>query len=218
MPEPVTLFALGGGMLGLLAHLARRYFEIAKEVVDILLGAIALILALPILLMCAACIKILSRGPVLYTQIRVGTNGKLFRMYKLRTMFTNAESATGATWALHKDRRIVPCCRWMRSSHLDELPQLINVLKGDMSLVGPRPERPEILEKLEKIYPEINKRLIVRPGITGLAQVRNGYDTTIEGVRNKLKTDLEYIERRRWSMELRILVATISKFHDRTAH
>jgi lipopolysaccharide/colanic/teichoic acid biosynthesis glycosyltransferase len=106
----------------------------------------------------------------------------------------------------------------MRGSHVDELPQLINVIKGQMSLVGPRPERQEILTELEKTYPDIRKRLAVRPGITGLAQVRNGYDTTVEAFRAKLEADLEYIERRNWSMELRIMAATMGKFRDRAAH
>lgn len=217
MPEPVTLVALGGGLLGLAAHLARRYFEIAKEVVDVVLGVVALIAFLPVMGICALLIKLSDGGPIFYIQQRVGKDGKLFSMYKLRSMFTNAEDGTGAVWAVDKDPRVMPLCRWMRYSHVDELPQLINVIKGDMSLVGPRPERPEILEELEKVYPDVRRRLAVRPGITGLAQVTNGYDTSVEGFRSKLKSDLEYIERRRWSMEIRILAATLSKFHDRTA-
>jgi lipopolysaccharide/colanic/teichoic acid biosynthesis glycosyltransferase len=106
----------------------------------------------------------------------------------------------------------------MRRCHVDELPQLINVVKGDMSLVGPRPERPEIFAELEKVYPDIRRRLAVRPGITGLAQVRNGYDTTVEAARHKLKADLEYVERRHWGMEFRILAETVTKLNDRTAH
>jgi lipopolysaccharide/colanic/teichoic acid biosynthesis glycosyltransferase len=106
----------------------------------------------------------------------------------------------------------------MRRSHVDELPQLINVVRGDMSLIGPRPERPEILAELEKTYPDIRRRLAVRPGITGLAQVRCGYDTSVEAFRNKLKADLEYIERRNWLTEIRILAATVTKLNDRAAH
>jgi len=218
MPEPATLLAVGGGMMGLAAHLARRYFELAKEVVDVLLGLIALILAMPVLGLCAAIIKLTSRGPVLFKQVRVGKDGKLFTMYKLRTMYVNAEDRTGAVWAKANDPRIIPWCRWMRRAHVDELPQLINVIKGEMSLVGPRPERPEIMAELQKVYPQVTKRLAVRPGITGLAQIRNGYDTTIEAFRRKLEADLEYIERRRWSLELKILTATMTKVVDRSAH
>jgi lipopolysaccharide/colanic/teichoic acid biosynthesis glycosyltransferase len=200
------------------SHLARRYFGVAKEVVDIVLGFIALVLCLPVLAASAVIIKMSSPGPLLYRQRRVGKGGKPFTMYKLRTMYVDAESATGAVWAASGDPRIVPACRWMRRSHVDELPQLINVIRGDMSLVGPRPERPEILGELERLYPDVKKRQAVRPGITGLAQVRNGYDTTIEAFRAKLAADLEYIERRNWSTEFRIMAATVGKLHDRTAH
>jgi lipopolysaccharide/colanic/teichoic acid biosynthesis glycosyltransferase len=218
MPEPITIVSLGGGTVALLTHLARRYFVLAKEVVDIVLGSLALVLFLPVLLFCAALVKLTSRGPVFYCQERVGKGGRPFRMYKLRSMFVDAESACGAVWASQNDSRVVPALRWMRRSHVDELPQLINVIKGEMSLVGPRPERPEILADLETVYPEVRKRLAVKPGITGLAQVRNGYDTSIDAFRRKLESDLEYIERRRWSMELRILASTISRFNDQGAH
>jgi len=222
MPESVTWMAVGGGLsvllaLGLTAWLARRHFEVAKAVVDAVLGSVALVLFLPVMGVCAFLIKWSDGGPVIYTQIRVGKGGKLFRLYKLRTMRVNAESRTGVVWASQRDPRVMPMCRWMRLSHVDELPQLLNVIKGEMSLVGPRPERPEILDELEKVYPNVRRRLVVRPGITGLAQVTNGYDTSIEGFRHKLRSDLEYIERRRWSLEIRILAATLSKFHDRSA-
>jgi len=217
MPEPITVVAVGLGIAGMMTHLARRYFEVAKEVVDIVLGSILLVLLLPVLIACAAIIRLTSKGPVFFTQIRLGKDGRSFKMHKLRTMFADAESATGAVWADKDDPRVIPACRWMRRSHVDELPQLINVIKGEMSLVGPRPERPEILSELEKVYPNIRKRLVVRPGITGLAQIRSGYDRTIEGVRRKLQADLEYIENRKWSMELRILAATVTKLNDKTA-
>lgn len=218
MPEPLTLVAVGGGIAAIVIRLARRYFELAKETVDIVLGTIALILALPLLIVTAAIIKLSSKGPVVFTQLRVGQDGKLFKMYKLRTMYTDAELDSGAVWAQQNDPRIIPVCRWMRRSHVDELPQIINVIKGDMSLVGPRPERPEILDELEKLYPQIRKRLAVRPGITGLAQVRNGYDTTVDAFRRKLEADLEYIDQRKWATELRIMAATFGKFNDKGAH
>ena len=218
MPEPLTLVAVGGGIIAILVRLARRYFELAKEAVDIVLGTVALILALPLLVVCAAIIKISGKGPVVFTQHRVGQNGKLFKMYKLRTMYTDAESDTGAVWACEKDPRIIPVCRWMRRSHMDELPQIINVVKGDMSLVGPRPERPEILAELKRQYPHVHKRLAVRPGITGLAQVRNGYDTSVDAFRSKLEADLEYIDQRKWATELKIMAATLGKLNDKGAH
>ena len=218
MPEPITLLGFAGGTAVIAGHMARRYFEVAKECVDILLGAIALVLTLPVWVLCAIIIKLTSRGPVLYFQMRVGKNGKPFCMYKLRTMRVNAENATGAVWASEEDPRVIGACRWMRRSHVDELPQLINVIKGDMSLVGPRPERPEILAELQKRYPEVKKRSTVRPGITGLAQVRNGYDKTVEEFRCKLESDMEYIDKRRWRNELRIMAATLTKVYDKDTH
>ncbi len=217
MPEPTTLVAVGTGIIGLMTHLARRYFDLAKEVFDLVVGAALLILLLPVLGVCALLVRLSSAGPVLFSQVRVGRGGKCFKMYKLRTMYVDAESATGAVWASDGDPRVVPMLRWLRRSHLDELPQLWNVVRGDMSLVGPRPERPEILDELEKMYPDIRKRLAVRPGITGLAQIKNGYDTNVEAFRHKLRADLEYIERRSWRIELRILAATVAKLNDRGA-
>jgi len=218
MPEPVTIISVSAGVLGLMTQLARRYFFLAKEVVDIVLGFVALVLSLPILAVCIVIVKLSSKGPAIFKQTRMGQDGKPFEMYKLRTMYTDAESASGAVWAAAGDPRVVPTCRWMRRSHVDELPQLLNVIKGEMSLVGPRPERPEILAELEKTYPQVRRRLAVRPGITGLAQVRNGYDTSVEAFRHKLTADLEYVERSNWSTEIGIMAATFTKFRDRQAH
>jgi lipopolysaccharide/colanic/teichoic acid biosynthesis glycosyltransferase len=212
MPEPITLIGIGVGLTGLAIHLARRCFDVAKEVVDVILGFIALILFAPLLLLCALMIKLTSKGPVLFKQVRVGQGGKPFVMYKLRTMRQDAEASTGAVWASNNDPRVIPICRWMRRSHVDELPQLLNVIKGDMSLVGPRPERPEIVADLEKVCPDFNKRHMVRPGITGMAQIRHGYESSIEGALRKLQVDLEYIEDRTWSTEIRILAGTLTKF------
>jgi lipopolysaccharide/colanic/teichoic acid biosynthesis glycosyltransferase len=217
MPEPLTLVAVGTGVIGLTTQLARRYFEMAKEVVDVILGFVALVLTLPLWLACAILIKLSSRGPVFLVQKRMGKDGKVFGMHKFRTMYVTAEAVGQAVWASKDDPRVVPTCRWMRRSHVDELPQLLNVIKGEMSLVGPRPERPEILAELEKVYPQVRKRLAVRPGITGLAQIRNGYDTTVDAFRHKLEADLEYIEARNWAVELKILAATLRKFKDNEA-
>ena len=219
MPEPTTVIAVGTGVMGLSAHLARRYFDMTKEVVDIVLGTIAFILMLPLIAYCAVLVKQSDPiGPVFYKQVRVGRGGREFTMVKFRSMRSDAEAISGAKWAEDNDPRILSWCRWMRISHLDELPQILNVVKGEMSLVGPRPERPEILAELEQTYPNVRQRLAVRPGITGLAQIRNGYDATVEGFRAKLDSDLEYIETRRWRNEIRILLATLGKFYDKQAN
>lgn len=217
MPEPITIIGFTAGTATIVSQLARRYFEIAKDCFDVLLGGVAFVLALPVLVVCGIIIKLSSKGPLFFTQVRLGKDGVPFKMYKLRTMFSDAERLEGAVWAAKNDPRIVPGCRWMRRSHVDELPQLVNVMKGEMSLVGPRPERPEIFVELEKKYPEVRQRLAVKPGITGLAQIRNGYDTNIEAFRDKLNSDLEYIANRKWSNELWIITQTISKFNDKQA-
>ena len=217
MPEPMTMMAVGSGMFGVAGYLARRYFEMAKEVFDILLGGVAFVLSLPVLLVCACCVKFSSKGPVLFKQVRAGKKGRPFVMYKFRTMYMDAEKQSGAQWASENDPRVIPACRWMRKSHMDELPQLFNVLRGDMSLIGPRPERPEILDELRKHYPNVDQRLTVKPGITGLAQIRNGYDSSIEQFRHKLAADLEYIGKQSWRQEMRILLGTFSKLNDHQA-
>jgi len=217
MPELVTIALENYGTREEVNPLNRRVFDISKRVLDITLGGLALILLFPVMVFCGLIIKLSSKGPVVYKQVRVGKDGKLFSMYKLRTMYDNAEARTGAIWAQDNDPRVIWSCRWMRRGHFDELPQLINVLTGEMSLVGPRPERPEIMSKLENIFPNIHRRLSVKPGITGLAQVRNGYDTTIESTRLNLDRELEYISCRSWSLELRILIETLPKFNDKSA-
>ena len=217
MPEPMTIFGFGLGLGGLMLRIGRKHFEITKKIADVLLGVILLGLSLPMMAFCIFITKLSSRGPAFYTQIRLGKNGRPFRMYKLRTMYSDAEQHSGVTWARKNDNRVVPPCRWMRLSHLDELPQLVNVIRGEMSLVGPRPERPEIMQHLRDHYDNVDRRLAVRPGITGLAQIRAGYDTDIRAFRHKLKADLEYIANRHWGLDLLILLQTIRKFYDKTA-
>ena len=213
----LTLFAVSGkaenlGVLPDQPALSRGAFAIAKRVTDVALGAVALLLFLPLMTICAMLIKLFSSGPIFYRQDRCGKDGKVFRMYKLRTMSPDAESETGPVWADDDDPRVVPCCRWMRRSHVDELPQIVNVLLGQMSLVGPRPERPDILADLTRSYPKTPQRLAVLPGITGLAQIRWKYDNVRESFNHKLKIDLEYIQKRSWMYDLYIILATIPKF------
>jgi len=196
-------------------ELARRQFRLFKEVMDLVGGGLAAIVFTPVILMCAAMIKASDpEGPVLYRQVRVGLNGRLFTIYKLRSMYVDAEKHSGAQRAGDNDPRVIPICRWMRMSHVDELPQLFNILKGDMSLVGPRPERPEMFEELCREVPDFEKRLAVKPGLTGMAQIKNGYDTDTESVKRKLEYDLQYIENMSLTQELKLIFCTFAKFHD----
>lgn len=206
---------VGAGGGGVLFELARRQFRIFKEVLDMVGGSLLFVLFLPVMLVCALMIKLSDpEGPVLYRQVRVGLNGRLFTIYKLRTMYVDAEKHGKVQRAGQDDPRIIPMCRWMRKSHVDELPQLFNIVRGEMSLVGPRPERPELFEELSRNIPQFEKRLAVKPGLTGMAQIYNGYDTDIASLRRKLEFDLKYIENMSLALEFKLLLATVSKFRD----
>jgi lipopolysaccharide/colanic/teichoic acid biosynthesis glycosyltransferase len=167
-----------------------------------------LVLAAPLVVLAAGLVKLTSRGPAFYTQTRVGRDGELFTIYKIRTMVHDCESLTGPRWTFPGDPRITWVGHFLRLSHLDELPQLINVLRGEMSLIGPRPERPEFVQKLEQAYPTYRRRLLIRPGITGLAQVQLSADTDVAGVGRKLAHDFLYLERLGPWLDLRILLCT----------
>ena len=168
-----------------------------KRVADIVLASLALLVLLPLFPLIALAIKLDSKGPVLFRQWRVGSIHRdyveLFQMIKFRSMRVDAEKQSGAVWASKTDPRITTVGRFLRKTRLDELPQLINVLRGDMSLIGPRPERPDFYRNLEDNIPFYSERTYgVRPGITGLAQVYQGYDTCIEDVRSKVAFDHSY--------------------------
>ena len=147
-----------------------------------------------------------DRGPVFYTQERLGKNGRTFRVYKFRSMIPNAERHTGAVWAEDDDPRITPIGAFLRGRALDELPQVINMWKGDISLVGPRAERPELSEEFEASFPGFARRLMVRPGMTGLAQIYGRYSTH---PRNKLRYDIVYIRRMSPWLDVRLLVSSV---------
>jgi len=187
------------------------YYKFAKCVLDYTLAAILVVPAIPLLFVLAALIRLTSKGPAFYTQMRVGRDGKLFKIIKLRTMYLDAESQTGPVWAKRDDPRITPIGAILRDTHLDELPQLFNVLKGDMSLVGPRPERPYFVEDFKKTIPHYETRLRVKPGITGLAQVRYKYDESVVDVKRKLAYDLLYIARMCFLVDAQILLMTARK-------
>jgi lipopolysaccharide/colanic/teichoic acid biosynthesis glycosyltransferase len=187
---------------------ANRWYPAAKTVADRLFALVLLIPAAPVILLAALVIKLTTRGPAFYTQVRVGLNGNPFRIFKLRTMINKAEALTGPRWSLPGDPRVTRIGSILRATHLDELPQLFNVLFGDMSLIGPRPERPEFLPELEREMPGYRQRLNVRPGVTGLAQVQLPADSDVDSVRRKLAFDLFYIERLSPWLDLRLLLST----------
>jgi lipopolysaccharide/colanic/teichoic acid biosynthesis glycosyltransferase len=169
------------------------------------------VLTLPLLLLAVLLVKLTSRGPVIYSQTRLGLRGRPFTIFKLRTMIHECESLTGACWSTPGDPRVTAVGHFLRRTHLDELPQLWNVLRGDMSLVGPRPERPEFAPQLERAVPHYRERLLVRPGVTGLAQVQLPPDSDLESVRRKLAYDLYYVQRWGLWLDLRLILCTAFK-------
>lgn len=180
-----------------------------KRAMDILLSATGLVLALPLMLVVAVLVKVTSPGPVLYRQVRVGLEGRLFTVRKFRSMQQDAEARTGAVWAAKNDARVTPIGRFLRRTRLDELPQLWNALVGEMSLVGPRPERPEFVESLTQQLPYYGQRHAVKPGVTGWAQVRYTYGASVEDALQKLQYDLYYIKHMSISFDLFILFDTV---------
>jgi lipopolysaccharide/colanic/teichoic acid biosynthesis glycosyltransferase len=181
-----------------------------KLALDFLLALTLAVVALPILLVVAVLVTLTSRGPVLYSQTRLGKGGRPYRIFKIRTMVVDSEK-NGACWSVPGDPRVTRLGRFLRRTHLDELPQLWNILRGEMSLVGPRPERPEFVPALERAIPRYRERLAVRPGVTGLAQVQLPADTDLESVKRKLQYDLCYVERCGLWLDLRIFLATALK-------
>jgi exopolysaccharide biosynthesis polyprenyl glycosylphosphotransferase len=180
-----------------------------KRLIDIAVSALVLVVGLPVWILIGLVIRLTSPGPAIYRQKRIGRHGREFTMYKFRTMKQDAEAATGPVWASRNDPRYTAAGRWLRRWRLDEIPQFWNVLKGDMSLVGPRPERPYFVEKLAREVPLYNRRHRVKPGITGWAQVKWKYDSSLEDVKQKVKYDLFYIENMSLRRDLQILFRTI---------
>jgi lipopolysaccharide/colanic/teichoic acid biosynthesis glycosyltransferase len=179
-----------------------------KSVLDYILACLLAVLAGPVIVTAMFLVRLTSRGPMIYRQVRLGLNGEQFIIYKIRTMQNNCERLTGPQWSTPGDTRVTRIGRILRATHIDELPQLWNILRGEMSLVGPRPERPEIAVGLEPAILCYRDRLQVRPGVTGLAQVRLSPDTDVESVRRKLAYDLYYLEHQSLWLDLRIIAAT----------
>jgi lipopolysaccharide/colanic/teichoic acid biosynthesis glycosyltransferase len=188
--------------------LRHRWYLSCKYVADFVLAALLTIPAVPLILVAALLVRLTSRGPAFYTQTRVGEDGRLFTIWKIRSMIHNCESLTGPRWSMPGDPRVTRVGAFLRASHLDELPQLLNVLRGEMSLIGPRPERPEFVPELERALPGYWQRLTVRPGVTGLAQVQLPPDSDLTSVRRKLAHDLYYIRHLSPWLDLRLLFCT----------
>ena len=193
---------------------ARQSFSLfisdsVKRVIDVLGALTLLTVLLPVMTLVALSIRISSRGPSIYLQRRLTRNGKVFTIFKFRTMFATAERDCGAVMAQAGDVRITRLGKFLRKTRLDELPQLINVLIGDMSLIGPRPERPEIAAQLSKELPQMHRRLEVNAGLTGLAQIKSGYASSVESYREKLQWDIQYVEQRSLLLDAQIAVQTI---------
>jgi len=201
--------------------------EIANRMVNVVLASIALVVLSPVIIVVAIAVKLTSKGPIVYSQTRVGLDrrenhvdalydrrkqdcgGMIFTIYKFRTMRADAERNSGAVWATRNDPRVTKLGRILRRTRLDELPQLVNVIRGDMNIVGPRPERPSIFVRLREDLPDYRLRQRTRPGITGWAQINHSYDTSIEDVRAKIRYDLEYLERQCLAEDLKIMVKTV---------
>lgn len=187
----------------------RRSIVFWQTTLNLITAAVGSVLALPVMLLTAIAVRLSSTGPVLYRQVRVGKNGVPFTLYKFRSMRVDAEAQTGAVWAVKDDPRVTPVGRIIRKTRLDELPQLFNVLKGEMSIVGPRPERPEFVQVLSEKIPYYRQRHCVRPGITGWAQINHKYGDTLEDTITKLEYDLYYIKNLSFSMDTYIIFHTV---------
>jgi len=199
----------GFPLIDIMPQLMPEWEKKMKRLLDIVVSFAILLLASPFILLTMLAIKIDSKGPIFYKQERMGLNGRLFKVIKFRSMISDAEKHTGPMWSTKNDPRITKVGRFIRLVRIDELPQIYNVLKGEMSLVGPRPERPYFVEKLSEEIPLYRRRLKVRPGLTGWAQVKHKYDENVEDVKVKLKYDLFYIENISLRMDIKILLRTI---------
>ena len=196
-------------LLNINPDIMTEFQEIYKRAMDLCICIIALIMLFPVNLLIAIIIRITSPGGILYKQIRVGLNGVQFTLIKFRTMYDNSEDNTGPIWSDKEDNRITGPGKILRKYHLDEIPQLLNVLYGTMSIIGPRPERPEIIENLMTNIPYYSRRFKVKPGLTGWAQIMGVYDVSVADVHNKLKHDFYYIENMSIFLDIKILILTL---------
>jgi exopolysaccharide biosynthesis polyprenyl glycosylphosphotransferase len=199
----------GMPLIDIMPELMPEWEKKLKRLMDVFISLLILIFSSPILILTAIAIKIDSKGPVLFKQERLGQNGKPFNVLKYRSMIVDAEKYSGPVWSQKDDPRVTRMGKFVRRVRIDEIPQMLNVLKGEMSLVGPRPEREFFVDKLSKEIPYYKRRLKVRPGVTGWAQIKHKYDETIEDVKIKLRYDLFYIENMSIRMDFKILLRTV---------
>lgn len=199
----------GMPLIDIMPELMPEWEKKLKRLMDIFISFLILVISSPITLLTAVAIKIDSKGPVFFKQERLGQNGKPFNVIKFRSMIQDAEKYTGPVWSKKDDPRVTRMGKFVRKVRIDEIPQMFNVLKGEMSLVGPRPERAYFVEKLSQEIPYYRRRLKVRPGVTGWAQIKHKYDESIEDVKIKLKYDLFYIENMSLRMDFKILLRTV---------
>ena len=200
---------MGQPLMEILPERLSFWQKIVKVFIDYFISIFVLLIGLPLWMVLAILTKLDSKGPVFYRQERVGKGGRIFKVFKFRSMINDAEKRSGPIWAGKNDSRVTRIGRFLRKSRMDEIPQLINVIKGEMSIVGPRPERPVFVEELRKMYPFYQKRLTIKPGLTGWAQVKLEYDTDMESVANKLRYDFFYIENQSIFLDIEILARTL---------
>lgn len=181
-------------------------YNLYKRILDIIASLVGLLIGIPLIILFGILIKLEDNGPIIYKQERLGEDQKKFNVYKLRSMKVDAEKIGGAQWAKKDDDRVTKIGKFIRKTRIDEIPQLFNILKGDMSLIGPRPERPELTYKFNEEIPGFINRLCIKPGLTGLAQVNGGYDIS---PKEKLKLDMIYIENRTIFMDINIIFKTV---------
>ncbi len=196
-------------LIDIMPELMPEWEKKLKRISDVIISFIILVMTLPLSFLVSLLIKLDSKGPVFFKQERIGMNSKIFKIYKFRSMYKDAEKSTGPVWSTKDDPRVTRVGKILRKLRIDEIPQMFNVLKGEMSLVGPRPEREYFVEQLAQQLPYYKRRLKVRPGITGWAQVKHKYDESIEDVKVKLRYDLFYIENMSLRMDIKILARTI---------
>ena len=204
-----TTQLVGVPLIDINFNLDTFYSRVLKRLIDVILSIVGILICLPIWISVSLLIKIDSAGPILYLQSRSGRSGKLFNIIKFRSMVFNAESETGPVWAGKHDARVTRIGKLLRRFHIDETPQLINIVKGDMSIIGPRPERPYFIEKLKETYPFYSRRLKIRPGVSGWAQINQPFDTDLKDVHQKLKYDFYYIENLSLRLDSHILFRTL---------